>query len=122
VRRPHSTLLDDDARRRAARSGGAGDFLPDAGGHPAEDNGVLVVGRGNRDWRSAVGGLADLAVERNLAEKLGAEPICFLARAAMRKDLAAVTESGVGSPPAQRWSATIWRLAKVRRSDCSRMI
>src|SRR6516165_4415790 len=24
--------------------------------------------------------------------------------------------------PAQRWSATIWRLAKVRRSDCSRMM
>ena len=52
-------LLDDDLRRRAAWGIGAGDLLPDPGRHPAEDERVRVVGLGDGDRRSAVGGLAD---------------------------------------------------------------
>src|SRR3984893_5354205 len=82
-------LLDDDAWRRPALGGGAADLLPDPRGHPAEDDGVRVVGLGDGDRRSAVGGLADLEIERHFAEKLDAEPLGFAAGAAMREDLAA---------------------------------
>src|SRR5207245_10214675 len=61
-------LFDDDARRRAAWGLGAGHFVPNPGCHLAEDEGVRVVGVGDGDRGAAVGGLADLDVERPLAE------------------------------------------------------
>ena len=82
-------LFDDDPRRHASLGTRAGDLFPDAGGHLPEDEGVRVVGVGDGDRGAAVGGLADLEVERHLAEKLGAEALGFMAGAAMRKDLAA---------------------------------
>jgi hypothetical protein len=80
-------LFDDDARRCSAP--GAGDLLPDAGGDMAEDERVRVGAVGDGERGAAVGGFADVEVERHLAEKLGAEALGFMAGAAMRKDLAA---------------------------------
>src|SRR6266436_4220362 len=80
-------LLDDDPGRGAALA--ARDLLPDADGHLPEDDGMRVVGLGNGDRDPAVGGLADLDIERHFAQKLDAEPLGFVAGAAMRKDLAA---------------------------------
>src|ERR1700730_6592615 len=82
-------LFDDDARRRAAIGAFAGDLVPNTGGHLAEDEGMRVVGVGDGDRGAAVGGFADLEVERHLAEKFGAEALGLLAGAAMREDLAA---------------------------------
>src|SRR5204862_262960 len=84
-------LFDDNPRWRAAIGVFAGDLVPDAGGHLAEDDGVRVVGVGDSDRGAAVGGFADLEVERHLAQKLGAEALGFLAGAAMREDLAAAS-------------------------------
>ena len=53
-------LFDHDARRRAASGAFAGNLVPNAGSHLAEDESVRVVGLGYRDRRAAVGGLADL--------------------------------------------------------------
>jgi hypothetical protein len=50
---------------------------------------VRIVGLGDGDRGSAVGGLADLEVERHLAETLSAEPLGLLTGAAMAEDLAA---------------------------------
>src|SRR5712671_8094346 len=82
-------LLDDYPRRRTAHGVGAGDLLPDTGSHLPEHEGVRIVGFGDGDRGSAVGGLTDLEVERHLAEKLGAEPLGLQAGAAMAEDLAA---------------------------------
>src|SRR5438874_1023607 len=76
-------------RARAALGALAGDFLPDPSRHVAEDPGVRVVGVGDGDRSAAVGGFADLQVERHLAEELSAEPPGRLAGAAVREDLAA---------------------------------
>src|SRR5208282_881454 len=84
-------LLDDDPGRRGALSVGAGDLVPNPRRHMAKDERVRIVGIGDGDRRSRVGGLADPQVERHLAEKLGAEPFGFEAGAAMRKDLAPTT-------------------------------
>ena len=82
-------LFDDDAPRCSAPGARAGDLLPDAGGDMAEDERVRVGAVGDRERGAAVGGFADVEVERHLAEKLGAEALGFMAGAAMRKDLAA---------------------------------
>src|SRR5436190_8329066 len=82
-------LFNYNPRRRAAIGAFAGDLFPDAGGHLAEDKRVGVVGLGDRDRGAAVGGFADLEVERHLAQELGTEALGFLAGAAVREDLAA---------------------------------
>jgi hypothetical protein len=54
-------LFDDDPRRGDVSSG---DLLPDTGGYAAVDEGVRIIGFGNGDPGSGVGGFADLEVER----------------------------------------------------------
>src|SRR5260370_27402499 len=76
-----SILCDHDPGRGAALRALAGDFVPDAGGHIAEDQRVRVFGLGDRDRGAAVGGFADLEVERHLAQKLDAEAVALLAAA-----------------------------------------
>src|SRR3984893_18604482 len=82
-------LLDDDPRRRTAHGVGSGDLLPDAGSHLPEDERVRIAEFGHGYRGTRIGGLADLEVERHLAEKLGAEPLGLQAGAAMAEDLAA---------------------------------
>src|SRR5260370_21545538 len=78
-----SILFDHDPGRCAALRALAGDLFPDAGGHLAEDQRVRVFGLGDGDRGAAVGGLADLEVERHLAQKLDAEAVGLLAGAAV---------------------------------------
>src|SRR5271169_5355938 len=84
-----SRLFDDDAGWGPADGVGAGDFFPDARGDGAEDERVRVVGVGDGDRVARIRGLADLEVERNLAEKLGAEAVGLEAGATVAEDLAA---------------------------------
>src|SRR5947208_9151501 len=84
-------LLDDDARRRAAGGGFARDFLPDLGGDVAEGLRVGRIRLRHGDRAALVRGFADREIERHLAKEIGAEPLGFAARAAMREDVAALT-------------------------------
>src|SRR3546814_3916302 len=87
--RDRTVLLHDDLRRAAPRCGIlARELLPDAIGDGAVDLGVRAVGVADDDWMAAVRCLADLDVERDLAEKLDAELGRLLARAAMAEDVA----------------------------------
>src|SRR5262245_6366674 len=86
-----AALLDDDAWWLAPGvPEQAGDLVPDARGDGLVGLGVRAVGLRDRDRAAAVGGLADGHVERDLAEKFGAEPLGLATSTAMGEDVAAL--------------------------------
>src|SRR5712692_8087911 len=89
-RAPSAASLHHDSRRRPPRRGLARDLLPDLGGDVAEGLGIGRIGVRHGDRAAVVRGLADRDVERHFAEKIGAKPLGFAARAAMAEDLAAL--------------------------------
>ena len=78
--------MNDDARRAAQR----GHLLfRKCGPLLAENEHLRIVGLGQGDRASTVGGLAGLEIQQHPAMKLRAEPLGFLSGTVMAEDLAA---------------------------------
>jgi thymidylate synthase (FAD) len=83
-------LLHDDTGRLAHGAAGIRDLVANSLGNGDEGLGVGAVGLGHHDRPSAVRGLADLDVERHLAQELDAQLLGLEPRPAVAEDVGLV--------------------------------